>query len=318
MKKFFQKKNKVLPLKSIYFSIIFLKDWKIIKVSKKDSKKYLQNQLTADMNLLNDKKYIFCGHCNDKGKVWSTLLVFKKNKSYFYILRKSVKNTQIKAIKKFSIFFQVKILEQKSFILLGVLGNYSYYYLKKFFKNLPNKKNPVMHFKNMTIIYINKLIKKYILIMSYKKALFFIKFFKNIALFNDSKQWLSIEIEEKFPIIEKKNMLNFFPQEISLHKFKKGISFNKGCYIGQEQITKIKYKKINKKSLYILFCKNVKNHFFPGDLVYVKIRNSWIKKGILLSSVIINKKKIYAQIVLNKIYKNEKLYKIKNSYFYKI
>ncbi|CAL4322788.1 tRNA-modifying protein YgfZ [Buchnera aphidicola] len=316
MTKFIFPKNEILPANKIFLSIVSLDEWELIKVSGQDKKKYLNSQITADINLLKSNKYILCGHCNNKGKIYSTLLIFKRKKNYFYILRKNIAKKQIQEIKKYSIFSIVKFSKEKKLFFFGVLGKNARNFLKNFFSILPNKHNSVIHENNITVIFIYNVIERFILVSSYKVLVKILKKNTNISYFNSSNQWLSIDIEEKIPIIESQNLLNFFPQEINLDKFKNSISYKKGCYLGQEQIVKIKYNNFNKRSLKFLYCiYDDKNSFFPGDLVYVKIKKKWIKKGVLLSSVTVHNK-IYAQVVLNKIYNKEKIYKIRSNYFH--
>jgi folate-binding protein YgfZ len=316
MKKIVFQKNKILPAKKIIFSITSLEKWALVRISGKDRKKYLQSQITADIFLLKSKNYFLCGHCNEQGKVYGTLLIFKRFNEYFYILRKSILNKQIKAIKKYSVFSDVKFQQEKKLFFFGIIGKKSRYFLNKFFKILPDKKNSIINYDSITVIFMKKIVERFILISSYEILSKFLEKIKDFSKFNCSDQWLLIDIEENIPIIDSQNLLNFFPQEINLQKFKYGISFNKGCYIGQEQISKIKYSSINKRSLQFIYCLHSKNIFSPGDYVYVKIKNTWIKKGILLSCVNLNKNLIYAQIVLNKFYKQEKIYRIRDSYFY--
>ncbi|CAL4322702.1 tRNA-modifying protein YgfZ [Buchnera aphidicola] len=316
MKKFIFLEKKVFPVKKIIFTAVSLEDWVLVKVSGQEKKQYLQSQITADMSLLNSNKYFFCGHCNEKGKVYSTLLLFKRQKNYFYILRKSVVKKQIQAIKKYSLFSNTKFSQEKKLFYLGVLGKKSRYYLKKIFIVLPDEKNFVIHEHDTTIIWIKGIIERFILISSYTFLRNFLKKFSNELYLNNSRQWLSVDIEEKIPVIDSQNLLNFFPQEINLNKFQNGISFIKGCYLGQEQISKIKYRKINKRTLKFLYCLHPKNIFSPGDFIYIQVQKDWIRKGILLSSMIMNNNIIYAQAVLNKFYIKEKFYKIKDSYFF--
>ncbi|CAL4322769.1 tRNA-modifying protein YgfZ [Buchnera aphidicola (Chaitophorus sp. 3695)] len=316
MKNFYFQKNVILPTENIFFSIVCLDKLILVKISGKDKKKYLQSQITADIKFFSINQYFFCGHCNYQGKVWSTMLLFKKKNSYFYILHKSTYKKQIKEMKKYAVFSNVRITVDKKFTLLGILGKEARFYLNKKIKILPNKKSPVVHKDDITILWFKKNIERFLFIYPRQNVFNFLKKIQKNAVFNQSEQWLSVDIEENIPIIEKNNCINFFPQNINLHKFPYAISFNKGCYIGQEQISKIKYKKLNNKCLCTLYSLYQYDKFISGDLVYIKNKHSWIKKGVLLTSVIINKKFVYAQVVLNKFFKNNFIYKINNSYFY--
>ena len=57
-------------------------------------------------------------------------------------------------------------------------------------------------------------------------------------------------IAEKFPMIFNAQAGHFIPQHIGLDKFN-ALSFNKGCYIGQEIIARLQYRGQNKKHLVV-------------------------------------------------------------------
>ncbi|MBZ2279881.1 tRNA-modifying protein YgfZ, partial [Buchnera aphidicola] len=69
--------------------------------------------------------------------------------------------------------------------------------------------------------------------------------------FNSSQQWLALDIEAGFPVIDKELSSYFLPQAINLEYFK-AISFHKGCYYGQEMIAKVYFKNLNQRALYHL------------------------------------------------------------------
>ena len=52
-------------------------DLKLINITGDDAKDFLQGQLTADLNALEENKAIFCGHCNLKGRLVSLGYLFK-------------------------------------------------------------------------------------------------------------------------------------------------------------------------------------------------------------------------------------------------
>ena len=71
-------------------------------------------------------------------------------------------------------------------------------------------------------------------------------------MLNNSKQWIFLEMEAGYPIIGKTMSQKFLPQSVNLDKLK-AISFNKGCYYGQETIARVFYKNLNKKVFWQIF-----------------------------------------------------------------
>ena len=60
------------------------------------------------------------------------------------------------------------------------------------------------------------------------------------AELNDSGQWLALEIEAGYPVIDAANSAQLIPQATNLQALE-GISFSKGCYTGQEMVARAKF-----------------------------------------------------------------------------
>jgi folate-binding protein YgfZ len=298
MSSFISLQNIIYPSSELSLTMILLEEWSITYVKGCNSKKYLQNQLTVDVNLLPQTNHILCAHCNFDGKVWSTIRLFHYHQGYAYIQRKSVSQIQIKELKKYSVFSNIKITELNDIYLIGFAGSNSRAFLLQFFIKIPNKKYPVIHEKKTTILWFKEPEERFLLVLSLSDFLVLkSKINENIFL-NYSKQWLLLDIEAGFPIIDKESSKKFTPQAINLDKLK-GISFKKGCYYGQEIIAQIFFKNLNKRFLCALIGTG---NIFPriGSLIEMNIKEVWYTIGVLLSSVNIKNEKTYIQVILHK------------------
>lgn len=291
---FFSKKN-FFSSKKLSISLINLHQWVVVSVYGKDSKKYLQNQFTCNIYSIVKNKYIHCSNCNIYGKVFTNLYLYYYKKKFFYIIRKNILYAHIKELKKYSIFFKVNIVHKKKIILFGFAGKYIKLFLLKFFKFLPNKKNKIIYYKKITIFWFKKPKERFLFIIHYSQINFFKKIFNIFSIVN-SNQWMVLEMESNVPIIDIYNINKFFIQSLNLKINKK-----KGCYLGQEAITKITFKKLNNKYLYLLQCFNKKNiyKYLTNEIILKNFKNEIIY-GTILSIVNVNKKFIWIQIVLNK------------------
>lgn len=289
----------ILESKELPFSLIPLKDWQLVLVEGQDSINYLQGQLTIDLIKNFDiNNYKFCAHCNGQGKVLSTLILFSFNyreKLFGYILRKSISKIQQKELKKYSVFSKVKIFTNNKLQLLGIAGFNARNILKSIFNILPNKNKPFIKTKDISFLWFNKPIERFILISSYEKINFLKKKFFRISEYKNSLQWLSLDIEAGYPIIEKENIKKFLPQSLN-SKFLKSIDLKKGCYLGQEVIARTTFLNTNKKFMYFL---SGYSNFLPkiGDKIEAKINKKWISIGDILAIVKL-KNKIFIQAVL--------------------
>lgn len=278
-------------------TIISLEDWSLITVTGPESLCFLQGQLTTDISLLNTSQHVMCAHCNARGKILSTLRLFRYKDGFAYILRHSVKQEQTNELKKYAIFSKVNINYEKFFVLFGITG-YKIREILSCFTVLPNKKTPLLQKKeNFYILWFGIPIERFLFITTLEEAKFFKK--KLIKLEqNNSNQWLTLEMESGFPIIDKKNIKTFVPQSINLNKLK-AISFIKGCYSGQEIITKINFKKLNKDEMYLFSGESI-NLPEIGDQLEAKIHDKWIYIGKILAFARLSDKKIWIQAVIKK------------------
>ncbi|CEN32270.1 tRNA-modifying protein ygfZ [Candidatus Westeberhardia cardiocondylae] len=298
--------------KKLPFTIISLKDWKLITIKGTDNIQYLQGQLTCNLFFLKKNQFSFSGHCNEKGKILSSVYIFyyKKEKSLAYIVRKSIYHNQMKILKKYAIFSKITITAHNDIVLFGVSGHNT----KKIISTLLNKfktLQPVMQNPDYTLLYFNFPIPRFLFITSIQTSNMLKHRWKNFAKFNNSKQWLSLEIEAGYPIIDTVSQNKYLPQDINL-QILKGVDFNKGCYMGQEIITKYQYQKIKKYSLYFLSGEGT-NIPHPGDTLEVKIENDWYFIGTILTSCKMLNNIIWIQAVLNNKLTSHKKIRAKNN-----
>ncbi|AFA41159.1 putative aminomethyltransferase [Wigglesworthia glossinidia endosymbiont of Glossina morsitans morsitans (Yale colony)] len=291
----------------------------LVQVTGKDALKFLNNQFTC--NILNLKYNMFkiTSHCNVKGKVISVMYVFYYQNKIAYIQNRSVNQFQIQKLEQYSIFYDVKIIEQTSVILIELSNLKAQSVLKSIFQVIPDIFNTVVHHEYCTLIYLNYDKPRYLLIIDINKKSDLIYSLKKSFFATDYQKWLAWNIKSKFPIIERKTSELFFPQEINMISLK-GVDFTKGCYLGQEIISRIHYLKIKNKFLAIMYGNFSKNPSI-GDIIEYNVNKSWLRAGIILSAYRINIFYFLIQAVLvEKVHKSDRkrfrLQKNHNNYLF--
>ncbi|WP_367670524.1 tRNA-modifying protein YgfZ [Sodalis-like secondary symbiont of Drepanosiphum platanoidis] len=286
------------------FTLMLIEDFKIISIDGKDNINFLQNQLTSDIFNIKENEYSFSSYCNYKGKVISVIYLFFYKKKISFIVNKSIYKSLILELKKYSIFYKINFFLHKNIFLLGIAGCESKKNIKKLFPTFSIKNNKkVFYYKKTTFLYFKLPIDRFLIIADIYMKNFFLKKLKDISVKKNGQQWLSLDIESCYPIINKNYSKKFFPQSINLEKLD-AISFNKGCYLGQEIISKIKYYKFNKKSL---FCLISESNFclLNKDFIEYKEKKKWIYAGNIISYCLLDNKKILIQAVLKKFISNK-------------
>ncbi|WMY96619.1 MAG: tRNA-modifying protein YgfZ [Arsenophonus sp.] len=287
--------KKILSKNQLPLKLMFLNDWNFITINGIDLIQYLQNQFTADILSLKKNKHLFTAHCNPKGKMHSTLHLFHYKKGFAYILRKSVAQKQIDELKKYSIFSKITIQKEPDIILLGIAGEDAQKKMKKFFPQLPNQEHSVVSFKETVLLHFHLPTERFLIATNKIIANKLMKYFK---VHSNSQEWLALNISAGIANIDIENSQKFIPQSANLEALPDSISFQKGCYIGQEIIALTKYKGANKNRMF--FLQGTANTTPKiGDGVEWKCKNYWRRIGKILAAVKFNNRKINIQIIMN-------------------
>lgn len=291
-------------------SKISLDDWQLIKVSGVDNSKFLQGQLTADINELNDNHWLFSAHCDPKGKTLANLLIFKRHEDIYYLVRKSVVDIHLKELKKYAIFSKVSITIESSLSVLGLAGTEINSQNLEALATLTSQNN-CHTVNNLTFIKIDFPTDRYLIIGTDEKIAEFIAPLSSITTLPAS-QWALLDMQANYPIIDAPVSHQFLPQAFNLQQFA-AISFTKGCYCGQEMVARAQYRGINKRSLYLLIGEHA-DSVEIGDTLEQKLGDSWRETGCILASFVVNNQ-IWVQAILNnEIPENEATFRLKNNH----
>jgi len=103
----------------------------------------------------------------------------------------------------------------------------------------------------------------------------------------------------------------YLPQAFNLQNFA-AISFNKGCYCGQEMVARAQYRGISKRALYLLVGQSEK---LPkvGDSLEQKIAENWRETGCVTATLRLDDNTIWVQAILNNELDADAVFKVKNN-----
>ena len=259
-----------------------LSDWQLVKVSGTDNRTFLQGQVTADINHLNEHTALFAAHCDAKGRMWSNLILFQRGADIFYIVRKTVAEKQIAALKKYAVFSKVTIEPVVDLNLIGLENNaIEQSIIAELGDNSCITKDDITYIKiplpEMRLIKVS-----------------------NEPLPTDSQtadHWLKLDLEAGYAIIDEPNIESLLPQACNLQHYN-AISFDKGCYCGQEMVARAQFRGANNRGLYLLVGKS-KTLPIIGDKLEYELDGNWREGGQVLAALKLDQDdEIYVQVVL--------------------
>ncbi|MDX7985920.1 tRNA-modifying protein YgfZ [Xenorhabdus sp. 12] len=298
-----------LPAALLPLTLMTLDDWGMVTATGDDSKKYLQGQVTADINLLGDNHHVLAAHCDAKGKMLSNLRLFHRNEGFAYILRRSLLEMQLNELKKYAVFSKVEFAEDNESLLLGVAGKGARDALATFFPVLPDADNPVIQDGSTTLLYFPLPAERFLLVTDTEKATKLAE--KLQASLNDSQQWLALEMEAGFSVIETETSARFTPQATNLQAIEGSISFEKGMYMGLATVARTKYRGVNKRAMYWL-AGSASHLPSVGDELEWRLGESWRRTGVVLSAVKMSGDTVWIQVVMSNDMNVENVFRLHN------
>ncbi|URL07568.1 folate-binding protein YgfZ [Avibacterium sp. 21-595] len=238
-------------------AIINLLQYRVISVQGLEAEKFLQGQLTCDVNGLANGQSTLTAHCDPKGKMSSIFRLLRENAEQFYlIVRHSLLPSALDNLKKYAVFSKVVFSEQ-DWQIIGVLDKAKCGAISADFC---------------------------VEIGQSERAILLNKHVQQIDFTGSIAQWELAEMQAGYPILSPESQNEFIPQALNLQCIEQAISFQKGCYIGQETVARAKYRGINKRAMFLL---NTQTDapVQLGSEIEMELENGWRKTGVILSAV---------------------------------
>ena len=227
--------------------INILKDRGIILVSGKDSKEFLQNIVTNDINSVKDTNSIFSGIFTPQGKYLYEFFILKSDDGYLLDCPDEFTEEIITFLNKYKLNSEILIKNISDKFVVGIISNEKFEEIKKnenkFTQTIIYRLSPIFQDPRSTKLgtrLISNLEKLYLTI-------------KKLSLnIQENNHYFTNAHEAGVPIKELKNLQNnLFGLEANFEEFS-AIDFKKGCYIGQENTARMKLKNKLRKKLFAL------------------------------------------------------------------
>ena len=233
--------------------IFFLKDRGVVYVNGDDSKDFLQNIITNDINKVSDSSSCFASLLTPQGKYLFDFIVVKHKHGYLLDCEKSQINDLVVRLNVYKLNSKIEILNLSNEFEVAVVSNEKFLTLK----NSKNIEGNTVKYNNDTIVLDPR--SKELggrLIANLEKLTLSIKELGLKPV--DSKKYYALSHKLGIPQVNTNNLQEkLFGLECNFEKLN-CIDFKKGCYVGQENTARMKLKnKLKKILLPISFVGNI-------------------------------------------------------------
>lgn len=290
-------------------TLMTLDEWALATITGADSEKYLQGQVTADVSTLAANQHLLAAHCDSKGKMWSNMRLFHDKEGFAWLLRRSVRETQLRELKKYAVFSKVTIAADDERVLLGVAGFQARAALANLFSTLPESENQVVQEGETTLLWFAHPAERFLLVTDAATAEMVTEKLRGEAQLNNSQQWLALNIEAGLPVIDEANVAQFIPQATNLQALG-GISFKKGCYTGQEMVARAKFRGANKRALWYL-AGTASRVPEAGEDLERKMGDNWRRTGTVLAAAQLDDGRVIVQVVMNNDMEPDSVFRVR-------
>ncbi len=288
--------------------LIKIDNYSAISLQGEEQSKYLQGQVTCDVNDATQNSLLVGAHCNAKGKVFSAFRLINRDNAHLLIQPKASLEASLAELKKFGVFAKVTIEQANNLSFYALVGEQASTILQDNFAQVPDSLTPVVHAGSTTIVYIAGKQTRYLLIDE-NNALDEKLGQLSLTCYGD-KLWGLLEITEGFVQLNQQASSEYVPQMLNLQAIN-GISFTKGCYLGQETVARMQYLGKNKRALFSLTA-NTNLPLSEDDIIEVQLGDNWRKAGDVLTSYQADDGHCYFQAVLSSDLNEQTILRLKS------
>jgi folate-binding protein YgfZ len=223
----------------------------LIRVEGEDAESFLQGQLTNDLRQVTEGHSNLAGWCSAKGRMLANFRCFRRGDAYYLQTPQENLPAVIKRLGMFVLRAKVKISDASDALMrMGITGDCAEPILTPFIDTLPEAVNGVTHQGPLSLIRLPGPISRYEVVGPAEALIPLWETAESQAVRMGDGFWALQEIHAGIPIIYQSTSEAFVPQMTNMQLID-GVSFTKGCYVGQEVVARMQYLGKLKRRMYL-------------------------------------------------------------------
>jgi folate-binding protein YgfZ len=251
----------------------------VLAVRGADAGKFLQGQLTCNLNYLSDSRASLGARCTQKGRMQSSFRILLEGDGVVLAMASELLEPQLADLKKYAVFSKSKLTDESAaWVRFGLEHGDSA--LTSLGLDLPTETDSVV--RNEGLIAIRVSPHRAELWVPADQADAIKTKLASMLAQGELNQWLLGQIRAGIGQVMSSTRELFIPQMLNLQAVG-GVSFKKGCYTGQEIVARMQYLGKLKRRLYRLSL-NATELPEPGTQLFAPSHNSAIGEVVLAAS----------------------------------
>jgi folate-binding protein YgfZ len=221
----------------------------LLRVSGPDAEKFLQGQTTADFRRLAESRLLLGAHCDHKGRMHSSFIAAKLDQTTIGLrVHAGIAEHAQAALQKYIVFSKAQLAPATDVRMLGLIGKDVEHHLQNAVEVLPTADGEFSMQENITVL--RHSIDCFELWIQQPQAETVERALSAHFKPATSNEWDLHQIRHGLGQVRSETKGEFIPQVLNFQHLG-GISFNKGCYTGQEVVARMHYLGKTKRHTYL-------------------------------------------------------------------
>lgn len=249
-------------------TVSVLSNHNLTSVDGTDRQKFLQGQISTHMMQLGALHHSTGVACSPKGRMYTNFRIMNNGERYLLTMNSGLTETTIETLKKYAVFFKVDLTPQPEYVVLGLSGENIDTILANVFpdSSLPQQNEVIEVPSSGYLIKVPGIRARYELWLHQNDLpQWWPELTKELTPATEDF-WQLLSIESVIPELREETIDKYIPQHLNQPSLG-GVSFRKGCYTGQEIVTRMQNLGQQKSRCYWLSLESpLENPVAPPDI----------------------------------------------------
>jgi folate-binding protein YgfZ len=223
----------------------------LIAATGTDARNFLQSQLTNDTREITPERSRLGGYCTAKGRLLAVFRIVQRGETIYLQLPYELLEATLKRLRMFVLRAKVTLEDATdTFVRLGFSGPQAEAQLAEATGRVPQAVNHVVHVNDVTIVRVPGTVPRYELSGELPQMQ---QLWQRLAVHAapvGAEVWNLLDVLAGIPQVYRASSEEFVPQMVNLPAIG-GVSFQKGCYPGQEIVARMQYLGTLKRRMYL-------------------------------------------------------------------
>ncbi|MET4693985.1 YgfZ/GcvT domain-containing protein [Endozoicomonas lisbonensis] len=215
-----------------------LTDRGFLSVSGPDSQRFLQGQLSNNLNVLEPGQHHLSTACTPKGRMYSAFRLLHCENAFLLSMHKGLLDLTQTTLGKYAVFFKSEQTIDTSLVALGLSGSSIKNVIETLFGNTPEDGSAIKVEQSAWLLAVPGTCERYELWLPANQLSAWWEKMKQNFLPVSQSHWRLLDIEAVIPELLPEATEQYIPQHLNLPTLN-AVSFRKGCYTGQEIVARM-------------------------------------------------------------------------------